>query len=65
MGAWSDSPSIRSKAHTYNIGILSFQSVSIETKSIFSYVGSGRLFTQVFCLSIIETFLKSKMSKQH
>ena len=62
MGAWSDRSWIRSRAHTDTKGNFDSQSVSISTRSSFSYVGSGRLFAQVKILPIIETSLKSKLS---
>jgi hypothetical protein len=62
MGAWSDNFTIRSSARTDTIGYLSSQSVSINMRSSFSYVGIGKLFVHVNYWTIIETSLKSKLS---
>jgi hypothetical protein len=62
IGAWSENPSIRSRARTDTIGNLDSQLASISTLSSFSKVGLGRLFAQVNCLPIIVTSLRSKLS---
>jgi hypothetical protein len=37
-------------------GNLDFQSISISTRSSFSYVGSARLFAQVNCVLVTNTY---------
>jgi hypothetical protein len=62
MGAWSDKASIWGRTRIETSGNLNSQSESINTRYNFSYVGSGRLFTQVNFLPTIDTSLRSRLS---
>ena len=62
IGAWSDSDSIRSRVCTVTKRYLVSQSVSISTRSSFSYVGSGKLFAHVNCLPDMWTSFRSELS---
>jgi hypothetical protein len=62
MGEWSNNDSILGRVCPENSGYFCSQFESISTLSSFSYVGWGRLFSQVNCLTIIDISFKSKLS---